>query len=90
MPQAVVLAISYRCEGTEGSARMRLTFDSWPQINVEKEWPEIQKKLQKLRMRNKLENYTIHYFHSPSEHLELRTPVLQTCRSGLIRIRTKS
>lgn len=43
-PQAVVLAISYRCEGTEGSARMRLTFDSWPQINVEKEWPEIQKK----------------------------------------------
>ena len=51
---------------------MRLTFDSWPQINVEKEWPEIQKKLQKLRMRNKLENYTIHYFHSPSEHLELR------------------
>ena len=50
---------------------MRLTFESWPQINVEKEWPKIQEKLQKLRQRENLEDYTVHYY-SPPEHLELR------------------
>ena len=65
--QSVVLEIRYPC----GNARMRLTFESWPQINVEKECPKIQELLQKLRQREKLENYTVHYYYSPSEHLEL-------------------
>ena len=66
-PQSVVLKISY-----PGNARMRLEFESWPQINVEKEWPKIQKLLQKLRQRENLEDYTVHYYHSPSKNLELR------------------
>ena len=66
-PQSVVLEIRY-----PGNARMRLKFESWPQINVEKEWPNIQEKLQKLRQREKLEDYTVHYYYSPSENLELR------------------
>ena len=66
-PQSVVLKISY-----PGNARMRLGFESWPQINVEKEWPKIQKLLQKLRQKQKLEDYTVHYYYSPSENLELR------------------
>ena len=71
-PQSVVLKIRYPCEEAERNARMRLTFESWPQINVEKEWPNIQEKLQKLRQREKLEDYTVHYYYSPSENLELR------------------
>lgn len=70
-PQSVVLKIRYPCKEAERNARMRLTFESWPQINVEKEWPKIQEKLQKLRQRENLEDYTVHYY-SPSEHLELR------------------
>ena len=70
-PQSVVLKIRYPCEEAERNARMRLTFESWPQINVEKEWPKIQEKLQKLRQRENLEDYTVHYY-SPSEHLESR------------------
>ena len=66
-PQSVVLKIRYPCEEAERNVRMRLTFDSWPQINVEKEWRKIQEKLQKLRQREKLEDYTVHYY-SPSEH----------------------
>ena len=67
----VVLKIRYPCGETERNERMRLTFDSWPEINVEKEWPKIQKMLQKLRQRENLEKHTVHYY-SNSEHLELR------------------
>ena len=69
-PQSVVLKI--RFSEPERNARMRLEFESWPQINVEKEWPNIQEKIQKLRQREKLEDYTVHYYYSPSENLELR------------------
>ena len=72
MPQRVVLEIRYPGKQTETNERLSVMFESWPEFNEETEWPKIEQHLQKLRLREKLDNCTVHYYKSSSDHLELK------------------